>query len=620
MSELLGQNVGRYHVIEQLGEGGMATVFKAYDTRLERNVALKVIRSNQVQDELFLKRFEREAKALAQLSHPNIVKVLDYGDFNGQPYLVMEYISGGTLKQKLGTPMTPQQAARILAPMAHALGYAHQHKIVHRDVKPANILLTDSGEPMLSDFGIAKMLERQDNIELTGAGVGIGTPEYMAPEQGLGSKIDHRADVYALGIVLFELVTGRKPFQADTPMAVVVKQINEPLPRPRELISSLPDAVEKIIFKALQKRPEDRFQDMESFASAMESLEAPQISTDSTNALPSSGSTRVYSPQEEPMPSVVYNFPTPAPSVSAPVSNPTPVQPQYQAPVYRQAAAPYPSTPYQQAVLAPKPQKISPIIWVIGGVVLLGLCGLLIVGGFFLLQGGDSLGLFSPSETLIPTRTETDIPSETPEPEPTMTMTPEIIYSPTDYPIVTGNVFTDDFTDPNSGWEVGSYDTGSIGYGDGYYFVSSTVKNKSMWGAYLNEVYSDTMVLVNSTQYDSPANNNNDYGIMCRVQDNGDGYSLLISGDGFYSIQVSNSGSFTSLVEWTKSDLINQGAASNFFEADCIGSTLSLYVNGSLLTTIEDSSFSSGKIGLTATTYEDAAVEIHFSNLTISPY
>lgn len=184
----------------------------------------------------------------------------------------MEYVSGGTLKHKLGKPLPHMEAAALLAPIARALEYAHQHKIIHRDIKPSNILLTESGQPMLSDFGIAKMLEAEETMDLTGTGVGVGTPEYMSPEQGLGRAVDQRADNYSLGIVFYELVTGRKPYQADTPMAVVVKQIHDPLPRPKQFVKELPDTVERVILKALAKEPQDRFHDMGAFATALENL------------------------------------------------------------------------------------------------------------------------------------------------------------------------------------------------------------------------------------------------------------------------------------------------------------------------------------------------------------
>jgi serine/threonine protein kinase len=275
MTHLTGQSIGRYHILDQLGEGGMAIVYKAFDTRLERDVAVKVIRTERLTIETMgktLKRFEREAKALAKLTHPNIVPITDYGEHDGKPYLVMPYLPGGTLKQQLGGKQIPwQDAIRLLLPVTRALHYAHQQGIVHRDVKPANILITQSGEPMLTDFGIAKiLLDTEDTFELTGTGMGIGTPEYMSPEQFQGTNVDARTDVYALGVVLYEMVTGRKPYQADTPAAVLIKQATDPLPRPKSFTSNLPDAVERILLKALSKQTGDRYQDMHQFSRALE--------------------------------------------------------------------------------------------------------------------------------------------------------------------------------------------------------------------------------------------------------------------------------------------------------------------------------------------------------------
>ena len=252
----------------------MAIVYKAYDTHLEREVAIKIIRTEKLTQESMgksLKRFEREAKSLAKLSHTNIIPIIDSGEQNETPYLVMGYIPGGTLKERMkGKSISWQEAAKFLAPIARALDYAHNEGIVHRDIKPSNILITKENQPMLTDFGIARILESDETMDLTGTGMGVGTPDYMAPEQGLGHKVDHRADIYALGIIFYEMVTGRKPFQADTPMAVVVKHIHDPLPRPTEFAPDLPDAIEHVLLKALAKNPEDRYQDMGTFAVALE--------------------------------------------------------------------------------------------------------------------------------------------------------------------------------------------------------------------------------------------------------------------------------------------------------------------------------------------------------------
>ena len=272
-----GTDIGRYHILEQLGEGGMAVVYKAYDTRLETEVAVKVIRTERLIPEYrerTLKRFQIEAKKMAGLQHPNIVNVKDYGDFEGVPYLVLEYVPAGTLKERLGKPIPSDEAARLLIPVAQALAYAHGRGLVHRDVKPSNILITESGEPMLTDFGIAKVLISEETLDLTMTGMGVGTPEYMAPEQAEGKEIDARADIYSLGVIFYELVTGRKPFTADTPMGVIIKQIHDPLPMPSQYIENIPEEVERVLFKALTKDPAARYESMDDLVKALRRLAA----------------------------------------------------------------------------------------------------------------------------------------------------------------------------------------------------------------------------------------------------------------------------------------------------------------------------------------------------------
>jgi serine/threonine-protein kinase len=272
MPTLINQSLGRYHILEQLGEGGMATVYKAYDTRLETDVAVKVIRTENLAPSVLersLKRFEREAKSLAKLTHPNIVKVTDYGEYEGKPYLVMPYLPGGTLKERIKQgPIPWQEAVRLILPIAQALEYAHEQNIIHRDVKPSNILLTSKGQPMLTDFGVAKLFDMDATADLTGTGMGVGTPEYMAPEQWQG-QVSAQTDVYALGVVLFEMITGRRPYIADTPAALLLKQANDPLPRLKDFSLNLPENIEKMLLIALAKKREDRYQRISLFADAI---------------------------------------------------------------------------------------------------------------------------------------------------------------------------------------------------------------------------------------------------------------------------------------------------------------------------------------------------------------
>lgn len=268
---MIGKQIDRYRILEQMGQGGMAVVYKAYDVRLERDVAIKIIRKDAVpkeQHERLLARFEREAKAQAKFSHPNIVPIFDYGEYDGAPYLVQELIEGGTLKDRVGKAMDYQHALSVILPIADAIAYAHAKGVVHRDIKPSNILLGE--RPMLTDFGIAKILETEEET-LTGTGLGVGTPEYMAPEQWKGKPVP-QTDIYALGVVFYELITGQKPYSAETPAAIAIKQVTEPLERPMSLIESLPVEVEKVLLKALAIRPEDRYETMSEFEEALRKL------------------------------------------------------------------------------------------------------------------------------------------------------------------------------------------------------------------------------------------------------------------------------------------------------------------------------------------------------------
>lgn len=262
----------------------MAVVYKAYDTRLEREVALKLIRSEAIPDEQMdrlMKRFEREAKSQSRFDHKNIVHVYDYGEVDGFPFLVMNYISGGTLKDRMHGPVEWKKAIQWLLPITEALSYAHNRGVIHRDVKPANILFDENDQPILSDFGIAKILET-DEMALTSTGFGVGTPEYMAPEQWHGLS-NEQTDQYALGVVFYELITGRKPYSADTPAAIAIQQANEPLVPPNELVNSIPNIVEQLIYKVLANNFQDRYKDMDAFGKALHDLlSGPNITASSS--------------------------------------------------------------------------------------------------------------------------------------------------------------------------------------------------------------------------------------------------------------------------------------------------------------------------------------------------
>jgi len=408
MQDLIGRTLGSYRITEQLGRGGMATVYKAYHPVLDRYVAVKVLPRYFTHDTTFFERFLQEAQAVARLRHHNIMQVYDFGREGDIPYLVMEYLPGGTLQDRLGQPLPLDEALRITRQVAEALGYAHKQGIIHRDVKPSNVLLTKEGDAVLSDFGIAKIVESL--VTLTKTGVGVGTPEYMAPEQGQGLPVDGRSDLYSLGVMLYEMTTGQAPYSAETPLAVVLKHINDPLPLPRRVNPAIPEAVERIILTCLAKSPADRYQTGADLVQAIDrvmkpglgAVEArteaevtlvpptppvtPPVARPPTPAPPPVTPPAAQAPTmpETPPPVAKPPTPTPPPVTPPPAAYPTP-------PVAMKPPPSYPPTPPVAGPPTPPPARPSMfpgrsgvLVWVLAGALLLAILGLAVLGGFAL--------------------------------------------------------------------------------------------------------------------------------------------------------------------------------------------------------------------------------------------
>jgi serine/threonine-protein kinase len=258
---------GRYEIKSELGRGGMATVYRAYDPLFDREVALKVLPREMLHDPHCRTRFDRELKIVAGLEHPAIVPVYDVGEEDGQPYFVMRYMSGGSLAGEIEKGrFSLEDAARIIEKVAQGLTYAHKKGIVHRDLKPDNILFDNTGSPFISDFGVAKLTESTSS--LTGSGV-IGTPAYMSPEQAQGVEIDSRSDVYGLGVIVYQMLSGQQPYSADTPMGVVVKHITEPVPEILKTLPSLPYDVDQVIKTSMAKDKTKRYSTTVDLARAL---------------------------------------------------------------------------------------------------------------------------------------------------------------------------------------------------------------------------------------------------------------------------------------------------------------------------------------------------------------
>jgi predicted Ser/Thr protein kinase/tetratricopeptide (TPR) repeat protein len=283
MSLTIGENVGAYRIVEQLGQGGMATVFKAYHASLDRYVAIKVLHPAFKEDPTFLARFQREARVVAKLEHPNIVPVYDYADHNGAPYLVMKFIEGETLKAELTRgAVNLANGLHIIEAVGAGLAYAHRQGILHRDIKPSNVMLANDGNIYLADFGLARIALAGESTLSTDSM--LGTPHYMSPEQAKGVKdLDAGTDIYSLGVVIYELVVGRVPYSADTPFAIIHDHIFTPLPMPHTVNPNVPETIERVLLKALAKDRADRYQDVNSMVAAFRDAVTPYIASHAAN-------------------------------------------------------------------------------------------------------------------------------------------------------------------------------------------------------------------------------------------------------------------------------------------------------------------------------------------------
>ena len=378
--DLTGQTLGKYKLIRRLGKGGMAQVYQANQPTIDRMVAVKVLHSHLAESEDFVTRFKREARSLGQLQHPHIVRVIDF-DASGEMYfMVMDYIAGKTLRDYLDEKgvLSSSEALILLGQLTDALAYAHQNGMIHRDIKPANVMFADSGctQAVLTDFGITRLLD-DESITMTGAIV--GTPAYMSPEAVMGEKVDGRSDIYSLGVILYEMVTGRAPYQGNTPLSLVIKQVHEPLPSPLDHNPDLPLPIVYILEKALAKSADDRYQSADELLTAIQDA---QHSLDETPHSATIASTTRYAETAV--------IPDP----------PTTVKPKQATPANR--------TP-----------------WIIGGV----LAAIILFAGIFLISRNNNAA----EETAV-TITETSTPTTKPAAttEPAATDIPAVVTDPTE--------------------------------------------------------------------------------------------------------------------------------------------------------------------------------------------
>lgn len=560
----------RYQIQSQLGQGGMGAVYLARDMSLEHKVAVKEMRpaadlSPQALEGL-RQQFQREARVLAGLAHPNLPRVIDCFSEGGNEYLVMDYVEGKPLDEILktqGKPGLPE--AQVLdwgRQLLDALEYIHSKSVLHRDIKPANIRLTPEGRVLLVDFGLVKLYDPrspQTVLVLRGA----GTPQYAPPEQ-IDSNYGHtdaRSDIFALGATLYYLLTGHLPPSITERL---IKQ--SPIPPIWSQASGVSSAFEAAIFKAMQLRPDDRFQSAAEMRAALPQAGAPPTQR-FTESRPPTAPTQAPPVQ-------------PPRQVSQPISRPAPAQ-----------VTPTPPPP----MVAPNARATARA----GGIptwAWLGGCGCLLA-----LAACVALTIFF---GLIPSSTSTPTPvaaiTVTPVPQPDA-------------------LYADDFSDPSSGWDVNDGDNSTVGYtGSGKYFIAIKTDGYASW-ANPKKLFSDVSIEVNASVVSG--DQDTEYGIICRYQDGSNFYVLQVAADGTAAIRKKENGEQFKVIsgngEWTSSDAINQGVADNTLKAVCSGNTLTLYVNGTQVAEATDDSFSSGDVGLFAGTFGVAGARVEFSDFVV---
>ncbi|MCC6972473.1 MAG: protein kinase [Anaerolineae bacterium] len=427
MDAFIGKKLGQYEVISRLGAGGMATVYRARQTSVERDVAIKLIRADMINDEQFGERFRREAKTIATLSHPHILKVFDYGQEGNVAYLVMELLEGGSLAHQLRHegPLPAARASRMLDQVASALDYAHQMGIIHRDLKPDNVLLDRLQNAFLTDFGIAKLLNESTNITRTG--MMMGTPAYMAPELWSGERADARSDIYALGIILYEMLAGKTPYTGDTPFAMMHMHIYEAPPSIYAYNPGLPNGADLIFQRALAKERTARFSSAQQMADAFRNLITTGIApvanaTDLTSPLPAV--------EGVPSPTTSGQARIPTPSAGVQGRSPTPVgMPQ----------------PGAEASVMEKPRRggAAAILLAVAALAILGVVGLLAITNNNNNNASATIAAQDAENTriaLIGSATETVVSTETSAASATSSQTPTSTSSPTPTSTVTPNL------------------------------------------------------------------------------------------------------------------------------------------------------------------------------------
>ncbi len=556
-----------YTIEAVAGRGGMGTVYRAEQASPRRLVALKLL-TETAASPASLAAFQREANTIARLEHPHILPVFGFGENNGRPYLVLRYLSGGSVADRLRRgPIDPPTALRWMRGVADALDFAHSRGLVHRDVKPSNVLLDQTGNPYLTDFGIAGAMLAAEGDRPTGSAA------YMSPEQGRGEAVDHRADIYSLAVTLFEMLTGQKPYDAETPLGMIVRHISDPIPSARSLNPAIAPAVDELLRWGMDKQPAARPQTAGEFARLLDRAIA-QPDAPLRPAAPAGQSPTMLVPGA-------------GSAAARPGQSPT-------------IMLPGPASPAA-------PARRGPSRVVLGAVAVLALCLLTAV----VLGGGAALMAYlsPPAATARPTATER--PTNTPPPPPTGT------------PV--GQLVVDDFSDAASGFGRVDDEFGTVAYADGTLRMTLLVEALE-WISLSGRVDTrNVSVDVDVTQVSGP--DRNELAVLCRYLPDDRGtpideeryVAFAISGEGEYSVWQKRAGEITRLVEWTTApELVAGAGVSHHLTVSCQEERLYFEADGVTLAELVDPAPTAGDVALMAGLRAEGELVVEFDNVVIT--
>jgi serine/threonine-protein kinase len=590
MALVLGQELGSYRIVEEIGAGGMATVYKAIQASLDRFVAVQVLPAASTSDPTAIQRFRQEAVVVARLRHPNILVVFDYGEQDGVRYLVSELIVGGTLADRMrgAGPMPVAEAGALLRPVAAALDFAHSQGVIHRDVKPHNVLITRDGTPILSDFGIARMVERDQR--LTEVGVGLGTPEYVAPEQAMDGELGPACDVYALGVVAYELLTGTVPFTASTPMAVAMAHVQRPVPLPQARNPSIPDGVQAALLRALAKSPGDRQPSAGAFIAELMGESAPDAPA---RTAPQPGEQYVLRSQAGSIAPAVEEHSLAV--ASAAEQGPGTVSTARTIAMDQEPVAP--RSARQRRIATPRA--------LVGGVAAAALIAA-IIGAVLILRGGSPADLGAEGADLASLSAVAVDATNDPTPPPSASAG-TILYQDTFDTPLAGLL-------PKTSATPAEYERG---YVDGEYQIKLLGGDRrSIAVAPIPGVHANVALSVDGRRVD--AVHSGAIFLACRSQ--GDTlrsqYRFTVDTERKqFRLGRLDDGKGIALTEWTATPLLKGGLTQNRLELDCQGATIAASIDGQRVASVEDRTYGAGRlyIGLATT----RAGEARFDNLRV---